>query len=57
MNLRSGGLKLRSGGLFFREKGSMGDFRGPGLANQARGGMLLGGLGSILGGIFRIKID
>ena len=48
-------MKLRSGGLLFREKGSMGDFRGSWGPKVAADGMLPGVLGSILGGIFHQK--
>ena len=41
-------MQLRSGGLLFPENGSVGDFRGRGVANQERHSMLLGVLGSIL---------
>ena len=50
-------MKLRSGGLLFREKGSMGDFRSPPGAKASAHGMLLAVLGSILGGLFQLKID
>ena len=48
-------MKLRCGGLLFRENGSMGDLGGLWGPNMSRDTMLLGVLGSILGGIFQLK--
>ena len=48
-------MKLRSRGLLFREKGSVGDLRGSWGPKVAAKNMLLGVLGSILGGIFDQK--
>ena len=45
-------MKLRSGGLLFREKGSMGDFRGLGGLTLIAITCSWAPWGSILGGIF-----